>query len=120
MNITKPSLSLSLSLSLSNTENHPSLTRCLWKNTIGAIALINDMSLLLLYVLASILQERKVVSHSWLQLMATFELRGPFCNFKTQCVIVKKLNELEKNFYLFSSLGLKFKIRLNLLPTPSN
>jgi hypothetical protein len=45
------------------------LTGCLWKNTIVAIALINHMSLLLLYVLASILHERKVRSHSWLQLM---------------------------------------------------
>jgi hypothetical protein len=75
-------------------------------------------------VLASILHERKVVSHSWLQLMATFELRAHFATSKLNVLFVKNLNELEKNFYLFiylfSSLGLKVKIHLNLLPTPNN
>ncbi len=56
--------------------------------------------------------------------MATFELRAHFATSKLNVLFVKNLNELEKNFYLFiylfSSLGLKVKIHLNLLPTPNN
>jgi hypothetical protein len=53
--------------------------------------------------------------------MATFELRGPFCNFETQYVIVKKLNELEKNklfVYLSSSLWVKSLKSVSIFSQP--